>query len=344
MRIAVYAIALNEEKHVARWAQSAADADLILLADTGSTDSTVELAKSLGVEVADIRVTPWRFDDARNAALAALPSDIDYCIALDLDEVLVEGWRAELERATTTRPRYTYTWSWQDDGRPGLQYSGDKIHARAGYHWRHPVHEVITPYGITETQEGVGLEIHHLPDSSKGRDYLPLLALSVAETPEDDRNAFYYARELLFANQTTAAAREFRRHLSLKSARWIPERAASYRYLAQIEPECREAWLERAIKEDPSRREGHVMLAAYYFDHKRWEECLTAALSAVAISEKPLDYLCEAWAWSEYPWDLAAHAAYQLGLLEQAQHLGQVAVSLAPNNERLANDLKAMAL
>ncbi len=48
MRIAVYTIALNEEKHVKRWYESAKDADYLLIADTGSTDKTVEIAESLG--------------------------------------------------------------------------------------------------------------------------------------------------------------------------------------------------------------------------------------------------------------------------------------------------------
>ena len=67
MRIAVYSIALNEEKHVERWYKSAQDADLVLLADTGSTDQTAALAESLGISVFNITIDPWRFDNARNA-------------------------------------------------------------------------------------------------------------------------------------------------------------------------------------------------------------------------------------------------------------------------------------
>jgi glycosyltransferase involved in cell wall biosynthesis len=50
MKIAVYAIALNEEQFVKRWYESAKDADYLLIADTGSTDKTVKLAKSLGIK------------------------------------------------------------------------------------------------------------------------------------------------------------------------------------------------------------------------------------------------------------------------------------------------------
>ena len=92
LKVAVYTIALNEQEFVERWYESAKEADYLLIADTGSTDGTREIAKKLGINVIDITVRPWRFDDARNASLVALPEDIDYCIALDMDEVLLPGW------------------------------------------------------------------------------------------------------------------------------------------------------------------------------------------------------------------------------------------------------------
>lgn len=78
-KIAVYAIAHNEEHHVERWAASARDADQIVLVDTGSTDRTVQRARELGVAVHEIRIEPFRYDVARNRALAFVPGDIDFC-------------------------------------------------------------------------------------------------------------------------------------------------------------------------------------------------------------------------------------------------------------------------
>ena len=51
MKIAVYTISKNEEKHVERWYNSTKEADFHLLADTGSTDRTVEIARNLGITV-----------------------------------------------------------------------------------------------------------------------------------------------------------------------------------------------------------------------------------------------------------------------------------------------------
>lgn len=343
MKVAVYTIALNEEQFVEAWAESAKDADYLLIADTGSTDDTVELAKKLGVNVINIGVRPWRFDDARNASLSAIPLDIDYCIALDMDEVLLPGWREELEKAHAegwTRPRYQYTWSWQEDGRPGLQYGGDKIHKRQGYRWKHPVHEVLTTDRLVETQGWIGLEIHHHPDNTKSRgQYMPLLKLSTEEDPLDDRNAYYYARELFFHGRYEEAALEFRRHLSLPKARWAPERAASMRYLAKCEPDNRFDWLQKAIAECPGRREALVEYAQYLYEKRDWATCYKVALDALRIKEKPLDYLCEEFAWNELPYDLAAISAWNMGLYAEAMEYGAEATLINPNDPRLATNL-----
>jgi len=343
MKIAVYTIAKNEEQFVDKWYESAKDADYLLIADTGSFDNTVKKAKKLGINVLNISINPWRFDDARNASLASIPEDIDYCIALDMDEILLPGWRAELEKAfaeSVTRPRYKYTWSWNQDGSPGLQYGGDKIHARKGYRWKHPVHEVIVADRIEEKQGWYDLEIHHHPDPTKSRgQYLPLLKLSTQEDPYDDRNAYYYARELFFIRAYGEAANEFKRHLSLPSARWGAERAASYRYLAKCESENAEKYLLKAIEEDPKRREAKVELASYYYNNKDWESCYKYASEAVAVAEKPLDYLCEDFAWGALPHDLLSIAAWNLKKYEDAIKHGKLALSYYPEDIRLKNNL-----
>jgi glycosyltransferase involved in cell wall biosynthesis len=343
MKIAVYTIALNEKQFVEKWYNSAKEADYLLIADTGSTDGTVALAKSLGINVVDISIKPWRFDDARNASLACIPNDIDYCIALDMDEVLIEGWREALEAVPTqtTRPRYKYTWNWNEDGTPGLQYGGDKIHSRHGYRWKHPVHEVMVTDRIAEIQNWIDLEIHHHADHTKPRSqYMPLLAQSVKEDPLDDRNAFYYARELFFYGKLEESIEEFKRHLSLPRAVWKPERAASMRYIAKMsEGEEKEEWLKKAVREAPDRREAYVDLAEFYYKAQSWEACLDVAENALDIVEKPLEYLCEEYAWGYAPYDYAAIAAYNLGETSEALEYGMKAVELNPTDERLQRNL-----
>jgi tetratricopeptide (TPR) repeat protein len=343
MKVAVYAVALNEKQFVKRWAESCKEADFRFILDTGSTDGTVEEAYAQGVDCMIASIHPWRFDDARNASLALIPDDVDYCIALDMDEVLLPGWRKELEKAHKlglTRPRYKYTWSWKEDGTPGLEYGGDKIHSRHGYRWKHPVHEVLVADRTSEKQGWTNLQIHHYPDNSKSRgQYFNLLELSVQEDPLDDRNAYYFARELFFNGQFKKAASEFERHLSLPRAVWRPERAASMRYIAKCRPEEAQHWLHKAVEEDPNRREALVELALWAYQNKHWELSLDHSKRALEITEKPLDYLCEEFAWGSLPWDLAAIASYNLTQYKHSVMYGSKALELDPTNERLQRNL-----
>lgn len=345
MRIAVYAIALNEEKHVERWLKSAVDADVILLADTGSTDRTRKIAQSLqGVHpfflLRHIHISPWRFDHARNAALALLPADIDLCITLDLDEVLVPGWRDAIEAVWTpesTRLKYGYVWNWNADGTPCTQFTADRAHHRNGYQWKGPVHETITPSGPENFAVVDQVLIHHYADDSKSRgSYLPLLELAVAENPADDRAAHYLGREYLFQNRYDDAVRELKRHLDLPTAVWAEERAASMRFIARCTGD--ESWLMRATAEAPHSRDAWYELAQFRLKRDDWMGALQAAQRATAITQRPGHYLVtqEAWTWG--PYDVASVAAWWLGLRDKAREYWTVAQQMAPTNERIAKN------
>jgi glycosyltransferase involved in cell wall biosynthesis len=341
MKIAVYTVALNEEQFVKRWYESAKNADYLLIADTGSTDKTKEIASELGIEVHSISVAPWRFDDARNAALSLIPSDIDYCISLDMDEILSENWREELEKIDpkTTRPIHRLVTSFDKDGNPGVEFDALRIHARNGHRWKYPIHESVSFYGIEEVRQDVDIKIYHHPDNNKSRgQYLPLLEMAAKEDPSSDRCAHYYARELFYYARYNEAAVEFKRHLELPSAFWKPERCESMRYIAKCEPDNKEYWLRLAISECPERREPLVDLAQYFYETQDWHKVKEYSELSLNIKEKFLGYFCESEAWGWKPHDLLALANYNLGNYEEASRHGEIAISLC-DDQRLHDNL-----
>lgn len=346
MKVAVYTIALNEEKHVERWYNSVKDADYILIADTGSTDRTVEIAKSLGVNVVQAVIKPFRFDTTRNAALAALPADIDWCISLDMDEVLTEGWKETISALPKPKDNISYiyratlTWNFTKDGNPGLQYGADRVHSRWGAMWRQPAHEIIGSYGdYVEKRGSVEFGIYHKPDATKSRSqYLDLLKMAVEEQPYSDRNAYYFARELYYYGMYEQATAEFKRHLELPTAIWKPERASSMRYIGMMNQSEAVHWFELAALESPGRREPFMDLAKYYYGKADWQKCYEASKSALEITEKLLDYMCEEDSWGYLPYDFAALSAYHLGKYEEAVKLNEVAMTINPSEERLVTN------
>lgn len=346
MKICVYAISKNEASFVEQFCESAQGADLILIADTGSTDETVELARACGATVPEICITPWRFDKARDAALALIPRDIDVCISLDLDERLEPGWREEIERVwemgKTTRLRYKFDWG------AGILFFYEKIHARHGYHWHHPCHEYPRPDGrIKEVYAHTDmLLVSHHPDPTKSRgQYMDLLELSVQEDPACPRNAFYYARELTFGRRWIDAIVALHKYLENPGANWANERCYAMRIMAQAYEalgDCGQAqvWLDKATREAPNTREPWVELADLARRTEQWQLSYKCARQALTIKDKALVYTMDPTVWGARPHDLLALAAYHIGEADEAVEHGTIAVELVPHDDRLKRNLE----
>lgn len=354
-RVCIYAISLNEIKHVDRFMEENKDADLILVCDTGSTDGTPERLRELGAVVYDIKQRPWRFDVPRNTALSLVPEDIDFCLSIDLDEYLQDGWKDALEEAwqrtegKMTRICYDYIWNWKEDGvTPDVRFFTDKMHHRVGYRWRHPCHETLYYEGDNfEIRETVpGIILHHRADPTKSRgQYLPLLKLAVEEDPNNDRMSHYYGRELMYYGRWEESIKELRRHLSLPAATWNEERCASLRYISRCyrsldQHEQSLMVALDAVKECNYTREPWLELARAAYHLRDWRTCYWAATKCLDIQSRTMSYIADSSSWSFEPYDLAALAAYNLNVPSEALKYGKEAVNLEPNDSRLQTNLK----
>lgn len=354
LKIVVYAIAKNEAQFAHRWMESMGEADEIVVLDTGSTDGTPALLRELGAQVTEETITPWRFDAARNRSLELVDEDADICVCTDLDEVFHPGWRALLEKAW--RPGYSqavyrYTWNFRPDGSEGVVFWYEKIHARHGFCWTHPVHEVLTWVGKGKPGPRVtveGIQLDHLADPTKSRaQYLGLLELSVKEAPDDDRNVHYLGREYFFYRRWDDCIRTLKRHLSMPSATWKDERAASMRYIAKCyihkgQKNVAEGWFYRAIAEAPHLREPWLDLAMMLYEDKRWEGVVYFTGRALEIRERPRTYMTDAEAWGSLPYDLRAIGLYETGRIAEALEAAKEAYNLEPSNNRLLENVLAL--
>ena len=346
MKIAVYGIALNEENHTRRLVEACRDADLIQIADTGSTDATVESLESLGVEVRHIRIDPWRFDAARNAALALLPVDVDVCVSIDLDQIPSPGWRGRIERAWRGGVnRLVYTNVSQPADRSGAErFLDNRIHARFGFSWRYPCHECLIANVPEKAAWVLDLELIHRQDGTKSRTgYLPLLELAAREAPGDPRCAHYLGRELYNLKRYDEAARELERYFTLPSNGFEAERNATLRFLAHAREALGEgdvalAMFQRAAAEQPDLRGPRVELAWAYHRRQAWAQCLAAAERAIAFPETTLTYGDDT-SPGVVAEDLACLAAWSLGRPHEALAWARAALAKAPASPRLIANL-----
>ena len=352
MKICVYAICKNEEKFIERWYESVKEADGIYVLDTGSTDNSVNLLKSLGVVVRQEIISPWRFDIARNKSLEMIPDDFDICICLDLDEVLEKGWSKTIKslwKDGLTRLRYVYNWSLDKNNQPIISFYGEKIHKRKGFTWVNPVHEILRYKGEEKYLYTDKVIVNHYPDSKKSRSsYLPLLELAVKEDPRNDRNMHYLGREYMYYGKYEEAISTLERHLSLESATWKDERCASMRFIARCYMKLnrpREAimWSNLAIKESPYLRDAYMEKALITYELKKFIETEKLCREALKIKKHPKTYINEVFTTDLNIYDILSVVCFYNGKYRSSLRYVKMALELDKDNERLLSNKKLIS-
>jgi tetratricopeptide (TPR) repeat protein len=341
MKIAIYTIAKNEAQHVERWGKSNSQADLRLVCDTGSTDSTVKDLERLGVTVVPITVDPWRFDVARATALNLLPRDIDVCIWQDLDEELLPGWREQLEQhwtkdATIANHRY------RNNGRPWQWHS--KIHARHNCLWTGAVHETLT-WSVPEKAIWIPeLYLDEHQDVTKDRrSYLALLEKKIQEGDRNWRTYYFLANDYEVAGRLDQSI-----ETRIRSYNAVDDGPVVQSYVAtniargfarKGDHKSARRWFQTAADHSPER-ETMFAWAEYCYNQQDWGACYLAARECLAMQERRDGFTYDERAWSWIVYDIAALAAHNLGIRKQAQEWGQQALSMNPRDPRLANNVK----
>ena len=315
-KIYVYAISKNEEKFAKRWYESVKSADGIYVLDTGSTDNTVKILKELGAKVTTKEIKPWRFDVARNESLKLVPLDADI-------------------------------WSHDENKNPKVSFYYEKIHARKNFKWINPVHEVLKYTGSNEVWATTNdIIVDHYPDSSKSRSsYLPLLELSVKEDPYNDRNVHYLGREYMYYGKLNEAIDTLIYHLSLKSATWKDERAASMRFIARCYKylkryEEAKMWFNKAINEAPYLRDAYVEMAFLEYELNNFSAVKKYCLLALNIKTHEKTYINEPFSFDYTIYDLLSISTFYLGEIDESLKWVDIAIKMEPNNKRLLNNKK----
>ncbi len=349
-KVIVYAICKNEEKYVDKWYDSVKEADKIFVLDTGSTDNTIRRLKEKDkVVVKEEKIIPWRFDIARNKSLDMVDKNSDICVCIDLDEVLIKGWRKLLEKhwkEDTTRCMYTYNWSLDKNDKPIISFYYEKIHSRYGYKWIYPVHEILTCDGKENKIIIEDLIVNHYPDITKSRSsYLPLLELSVKEEPNNDRNMHYLGREYMYYGKYNKAIDTLIKHLKLDSATWKDERAASMRFIGRCYTNLNRyeeaiLWYKKAIKEAPYLRDGYIEIAILYNLLDDYNKVIYYTNKALKINKKEKTYINEVFSYNSTAYDLRSIAYYYLGKYKASLKNIKKAITMEPNNERFISNKK----
>lgn len=351
LQVCVYAICKNESQFIDRFMHSMSEADLVVVLDTGSNDDSVEKLRKQNAYVKQEIISPWRFDVARNKALGLIPEHIDICVSVDLDEFFSPGWCETLKKAWTPQThsaKCRHVWSFNADGSEGGVFWPIRIHTRHNYIWTHAIHEVLHYTG--ETPENTltlsNVQLNHHPDPHKSRgQYLTMLEQAVKDNPNDERDCFYLGREYMYHGKWQQCIATFKTYLSIPHALWRDERCAAMRFMAKSylqlnEKQAAITYLEKAIEEAPYLREPFVDLAYLYYYDQDWEKCAKYSTLALQILKPSEGYINEPQAWDATPYDLGSIAYFNLKNYDRALAYAAKALSLAPTNTRIANNVK----
>ncbi|HTC60648.1 MAG TPA: glycosyltransferase [Solirubrobacteraceae bacterium] len=236
MRLSLCMIVRDEQEMLPRCLASVADAvDEMVIVDTGSTDATVEIARSFGARVLFHEWT-GSFAQARNVSFDA--AEGDWLLCLDADEVLVEE-DAPLLRSLTGRTWreafYLSETNYTGDLEDGTAVTHNALRVfrnRPEYRFEGRLHEQIAhclPGYLPERVEASGVRIEHygylgaVRDSrEKSRRNIELLHLQQAESPPTPFLHYNLGSEYAAANEPQAALAEFERAWKLLQS--LPDR------------------------------------------------------------------------------------------------------------------------
>jgi tetratricopeptide (TPR) repeat protein len=222
-------IVRDEEEMLPRCLAAAAPAvDEIVIVDTGSSDRTVEIARSFGAHVIE-REWTGSFAEARNVSFDAAKGD--WLMYLDADEVLVQD-DAPMLRALTGRTwreafylsETNYTGE-LGDGTAVTHNALRIFRNRPEYRFEGRLHEQIAnrlPGYLPERLEATGVRVEHygylgvVRDSrEKSRRNIELLRLQLSEGGSSPFLHYNLGSEYAAAGDNTAALQEFERSWSM---------------------------------------------------------------------------------------------------------------------------------
>ena len=201
MTLSVCMIVKDEEEVLGRCLMSIQGIwDELIVVDTGSKDNTKEIAGAFGATVYDFA---WcdHFAKARNFSFSKAREEL--VMWLDADDVLTEEDCKKVQTLKSVMRDYDMAFAEYDAG--GCRYVRERIFRReCGFVWQGAVHEVIVPRGRIYHSD---LTITH-KKGKKGDSMrnLSIFQKQIASGEKlDERERFYYGRELSYHNMETEA-------------------------------------------------------------------------------------------------------------------------------------------
>ena len=345
-------IVRNEEKPLPNLIKSLKGISDICVLDTGSTDKTIEIAKSFGCHVEAVgdkfrygcnqeQIDRWKetygfqptfklgekyfhYANARNYAASLAKND--WVFQADADEQI--SWDlVKVREVIQNEDHLTYRFCYQHnaDGSCGLEFEQSKMYRKSKLRWEKWIHEVLQaiPGQKPKPPKYCDFIYHnHWQNKTQPRGhYLPGLELSVLEDPNDDRNLYYLAREYFWAGKFDESISFFERYLQV--GKWLPERSQALIFMgdcykAKKDPNKAIECYHNAMINTDGRREPFWALGQLYEGLKEPQRALVYYHAAMAVPFQPQGYLNSM---ELYGWRIPDQIAFLSNILERKDEI-----------------------
>lgn len=377
IRFSIVLIGRNESKTLPRLVGSLKEFQSrggeIILLDTGSSDTTAQVGRDLGCKVTEVgdkfRIfidkesadninnqfivegediilkdgdSLFNFSAARNYA-ASLASN-DMVIMPDCDEIFtaldIDYIDSRID-AGIELFEYQFVFSHDHLGKPLIQFLMSKFYNQKNVKWVGVIHEIISGPAKREYIDEKLLKVEHYQNIETNRSgYLTGLAYDCYQDVTNDRNAHYFARELMYRNRPKSAIKMFQTHIDMN--RWPEERAQSmiytgecYKTLGDIDKMF--MWYFKAVDACPNRRDPFMKIAEYYFAKNSYKHVIMYAEAALTINGSVFYSNFQPY-YSNLPHELLYFAYWWDGNKEKSKMHYDIAYRLQPGNPKYIHD------
>lgn len=295
-------IVKNEEKYIAKSIDSVKNiVNEIVIVDTGSTDSTLEILKNYNVKLYNYK---WEndFASARNFAVNKVKSD--WILFLDADEILDEASKDNLinyiNRTNLDGCHFiVYNYRSENQNDFTIHYAFRLFRNNRGYYYKGKIHEQIynEKYkNITSKFSNEDIILHHygysvevLEKKDKRSRNIPILLDALKENPEDSFNLFNLGNEYLAQNDVNTALHHYElsysnfdltKHYSIHL---LYRMAVCYQYIKKYDKAMR--FVKEGLQHFSPNVDFEYLKGCLFLDTKRYTLAIDSFNTCLAIGD-----------------------------------------------------------